>query len=227
MAIQKLRNSNVLPKVRENLHRVGTFFEIRVAEIRSKPTKRCVFMQSLWQISEKYTGVILVRNDFSMIFIRNLTNFNEFCPNFERVITFDGDVLRRWFFNRWKALNLSFPIWYFLLKFDLRTVPKRRFRIGTSDFGNSVKITKMQISPCKNAYRTHYEFWWFSQNFRKSEVPIRNRLLVDRPEVEIQQKVPNWKAESLSFPTVEESAPEDITIKSYGPFEIIDKINQN
>ena len=46
------------------------------------------------------------------------------------------------------------------------------------------------------------------------------------PEVEIQQKAPNWKAETLSFPTVEESAPEDITIKSYDPFEIRQKINK-
>ena len=29
-----------------------------------------------------------------------------------------------------------------------------------------------------------------------------------------------WQAESLSFPMVEESASEDITIKSYDPFEI-------
>ena len=42
-------------------------------------------------------------------------------------LTFDGDVLRRKFA-------------------DLRTVSKRRVRIGTSDFGNFVKIVKFMIS---------------------------------------------------------------------------------
>ena len=37
----------------------------------------------------------------------------------------------------------------------------------------------------------------------------------------IQQKIANWKAEIQRFPTVEESAAEDITIKSYGHFEIL------
>ena len=37
--------------------------------------------------------------------------------------------------------------------------------------------------------------------------------------IEIQQKIPLWKAESQGFPSVEESASEDITIKSYGDFE--------
>ena len=46
------------------------------------------------------------------------------------------------------------------------------------------------------------------------------------PDVEIQQKISNWKAEIQNFPTVEESASEDITIKSYGPFEISQKINK-
>ena len=61
--------------------------------------------------------------------------------------------------------------------------------------------------------------------YRKSEVPIPNRLLgtVLRSKF---NKIANWKAETLSFPTVEESAPEDITIKSYDPFEIGQKINK-
>ena len=112
-------------------------------------------------------------------------------------------------------LTLSFPICYVLLHFDLRTVPKRRFRIGTSDFRNFMKITKMQISLVKKCFRNH-EFHDFHEISKirgsDSKSPFR-----DRPEVEIQQ---NWKAESLSFPTVEESASEDITIKSYGHFEI-------
>ena len=45
------------------------------------------------------------------------------------------------------------------------------------------------------------------------------------PEVKNQQKVYHWKAEIQGFPTVEESAPEDITIKSYGDFEIGQTIN--
>ena len=36
--------------------------------------------------------------------------FIYFIYNFERIITFDCDVLRRWFFNRWKADTLSFSI---------------------------------------------------------------------------------------------------------------------
>ena len=44
------------------------------------------------------------------------------------------------------------------------------------------------------------------------------------PEVEIQQKIHLWKAESLSFLSVEESASEDITIESYGDFEILQNL---
>ena len=40
------------------------------------------------------------------------------------------------------------------------------------------------------------------------------------PEVEMHRKIPLWKAESQGFPSVEESASEDITIKSYGDFEL-------
>ena len=36
-------------------------------------------------------------------------NFIDFLSNFEIAITFDGDVLRRWFFNRWKAESQGFP----------------------------------------------------------------------------------------------------------------------
>ena len=46
------------------------------------------------------------------------------------------------------------------------------------------------------------------------------------PEVKIQQKVANWKAEIQGFPAVEESAPDDITIKTYGAVEIGWKINK-
>ena len=45
-------------------------------------------------------------------------------------------------------------------------------------------------------------------------------MLRDLPEVEIQRTIANWKAEIQGFPSVEESASEDITIKSYGDFEI-------
>ena len=48
----------------------------------------------------------------------------------------------------------------------------------------------------------------------------------DRPEVKIQQKGYRWKAETLSFLMVEESAPEDITIKSHDSFDIGQKINK-
>ena len=43
----------------------------------------------------------------------------------------------------------------------------------------------------------------------------------DLPEVEIQRKIANWKAEIHGFSSVEESASEDITIKSYGDFELL------
>ena len=66
------------------------------------------------------------------------------------------------------------------------------------------------------------DFYWISEITNSdSKSPFRYS-----PEVQIQQKAPNWKAESLSFPTVEESAPEDITIKSYDPFEIGQKLNK-
>ena len=45
-------------------------------------------------------------------------------------------------------------------------------------------------------------------------------------EFKIQQKIYRWKAEIQGFPTVEESAPEDITIESYDPFEIRQKMNK-
>ena len=40
-----------------------------------------------------------------------LNNVIDFLSNFEMAITFDGDVVRRWFFNRWKAEIPSFPIY--------------------------------------------------------------------------------------------------------------------
>ena len=39
------------------------------------------------------------------------------------------------------------------------------------------------------------------------------------PEVEIQQNIANWKAESLSFSVSKEFAPEDASSGSYGDFE--------
>ena len=83
--------------------------------------------------------------------------------NFEIAITFDGDVLRRRFFNRWKALNLSFLIWYFTLNFDLRNVPKFRFRIETPDFQNFMKIAKSLILDAFLLVKS--AFLWFSLSF--------------------------------------------------------------
>ena len=40
----------------------------------------------------------------------------------------------------------------------------------------------------------------------------------------MQQKIYRWKAEIQGFPTVEESASEDITIKSYDHFEILQNL---
>ena len=63
------------------------------------------------------------------------------------------------------------------------------------------------------------DFYWISEITNSdSKSPFRYS-----PEVQIQQKIYHWKAEIQGFPTVEESAPEDITIKSYGPFEIQQK----
>ena len=39
------------------------------------------------------------------------------------------------------------------------------------------------------------------------------------PQVQIQQKIAFWKAESLSFSVLKESAPEDASIESYSDFE--------
>ena len=39
------------------------------------------------------------------------------------------------------------------------------------------------------------------------------------PEIEIQQKIANWKAESLMNPVSKELASEDASIESYGDFE--------
>ena len=39
------------------------------------------------------------------------------------------------------------------------------------------------------------------------------------PEVQIQQKIAFWKAESLSFSVLKELAPEDASIARYGDFE--------
>ena len=82
--------------------------------------------------------------------------------NFEIAITFDGDVLWRWFFNRWKALNLSFLICYFSMNFDLRKVPKHRFWIETIDFQNSMKISKSWLLDAFLLVKS--AFLWFSCN---------------------------------------------------------------
>ena len=39
------------------------------------------------------------------------------------------------------------------------------------------------------------------------------------PEVQIQQKIAFWKAESLSFSVLKELAPKDASIESYSDFE--------
>ena len=55
---------------------------------------------------------------------------------------------------------------------------------------------------------------WFSKNFWNQK--SRFRVL---PEVEIQQKIAIWKAESLSFSVSKESAPEDTSIARSSDFE--------
>ena len=75
--------------------------------------------------------------NFGCIFIMKFTKFTQMLwnfRNFEIAITVDGDVLRRRFFNRLKALNLSFPICYFSLNFDLRNASKSRVRSDSSYF---------------------------------------------------------------------------------------------
>ena len=62
--------------------------------------------------------------------------------------------------------------------------------------------------------------------FPKSQIPIRNRRLGTLLRSKFNKQIYHWKAEIQGFPTVEESASEDITIKSYDPFEIIQKINK-
>ena len=83
-----------------------------------------------------------------------------------------------------------------------------------------MKITKIQISHIKFRQKNNIcDFHGISEiKGSDSKSPVR-----DRPEVEIQQKITNWKAEIQGFPTVEESASEDIIIKSYDRFEIIQK----
>ena len=44
-------------------------------------------------------------------------------------------------------------------------------------------------------------------------------MLRGLPAVEIQQKIANWKVESLTFSVSKELAPEDAFIASYGDFE--------
>ena len=48
---------------------------------------------------------------------------------------------------------------------------------------------------------------------------IRNHQCRGLPEVEFQQNIANWKAESLRNPISKELAPEDASIASYGDFE--------
>ena len=88
---------------------------------------------------------------------------------------------------------------------DLR-FPKFHESRKNADFTNK-NASKIQD------FAIFMEFW-------KSRVSIQNQCLGDLPEVEIQRKIANWKAEIQGFPSVEESASEDITIKSYDDFEI-------
>ena len=95
-------------------------------------------------------------------------HFIDFLSNFEMAITIDGDVLRRRFFNRWKAETLSFSICSFLLNLDLKRGTKSRFRIGICDFGNFAKLIKMQFSQIK--FIKFYQFVIFTE-FPKSKIP--------------------------------------------------------
>ena len=136
--------------------------------------------------------------------------------NFKIAITFDGDVLSRWFLNRWKALTLSFPKRHFSMRFDLRKASKSRFRSDTSDFTNSSKITKFMISTTKSHQKSHFPIF---DEFLKSEVSLRNRDWESFLRSKFNKKISLWKAESQGFPSVEESASEDITIEHYGDCE--------
>ena len=106
-------------------------------------------------------------------------------------ITFDGDVLRRWFFNRWKALNLSFPICYFLLHFDLRKVPKHWFWIDAIDFQNSMKIAKSWILDAFLLVKS--AFLRFSWNFGNRRSRFENSTKITKFN---QNSTKNSKLES-------------------------------
>ena len=81
------------------------------------------------------------------------------------------------------------------------------------------------------------EFWpkpkwmkfWFSFEFFNSKtshfcdfvIPdvVSKSRFRGLPDVKIQQKIANWKAESLNFSVSKELAPEDASISRYGRFE--------
>ncbi|MEC7901273.1 MAG: hypothetical protein VX385_05560, partial [Acidobacteriota bacterium] len=56
------------------------------------------------------------------------------------------------------------------------------------------------------------------QGFSEIRGPDSKSLFRGLPEVEIQQKIPLWKAESLSFSVSKELASEDASIARYGDF---------
>ena len=92
------------------------------------------------------------------------------------------------------------------------------------DFESEPLILEISWKSWNSQFCMHF-YWWILHfcdfhEISKIRGPDSKSRFRDRPEVEIQQKAQNWKAEIQGFPMVEESASEDITIKSYGPFEI-------
>jgi hypothetical protein len=93
-----------------------------------------------------------------------------------------------------------------------------RFQIRASDFGNSLKITKIKHFHTRFVWKSW--FLWFSMNFRNRRLEFEIAITFDG-DVLRRWFLYRWQAESRGFPSVQKSASEDITIKSYGDSEIL------
>ena len=139
-------------------------------------------------------------------------------PQLDLPITFDGNVLRCWFFCRWKTLTLSFP--------SANESASADITMKSCDRIESVSQYQEILQNYKNLIPIPGYGYEFCHIFVNSYNVLKSRYRFDSVttfggDVLRRWFFRRWKAESRGFPSAKESASEDITIKSYGQIELV------
>ena len=99
--------------------------------------------------------------------------------NFKIDITFDCDVLRRWFLNRWKALTLSFPSVQESTSEDITIESYGDFKFESPISEYSWKITKTIWFLYKTRFVWKCWILWFLRKFRNRRPEFEIAIIFD------------------------------------------------